>query len=113
MKNTKRMFGLFFLITILVSFTLFAGCSTFPTASLVKTVEVTYEIIGYVGPSFWSYNEAFKAAKAAYPEADAVIRIKGWLDDKIPATGYFGFFAVKFIPIEIVKEKPKKLEKIF
>jgi len=101
MKNTKSILGIIFLLVILMSAALFTGCSTFPTAPFVGNLQMSYEILGYVGFDYPSYEEAFKAAKAAFPAADAVIKVTGKVDDLlIPGSRTFGYYAVKFIPVE-------------
>jgi hypothetical protein len=75
---------------------IFAGCSTFPTLELRSTV-LTYDILGYVGADFASYDEALAAAKKIYPEVDTVAVVKGKLDNSmISVTRLYGYYAVKF-----------------
>ena len=106
MKMKKSVLGLIILLTIIVSAVVFAGCSTFMTVPVVNNVVMAYDVLGYVGDSYASYSEAFTAAKAKFPNADAVVKIKGIMDDNIiPATGFFGFYAIKF------KTVPKEAKK--
>ena len=101
MKNTKKIFGFTFLLLIMMFAASFTGCSSFPTAPLVGNVQMSYEILGYVGHNYPSYEAAFTAARAAYPNADAVIKINGRVNDQLfPGTRTFGFYAVKFVPGE-------------
>jgi hypothetical protein len=99
---TKKINGIFIGFVIVMVATLFASCSSFPTMS-VKSLEVSYDVLGYVGNTFSTYDEAFTAAKAKYPQADAVVRAKAKMDDKSLAefklfsrTGFVGYYAVKF-----------------
>jgi len=102
----KNLLGLILILTIVVSAAVFAGCSTFITVPVVNNVAMSYDVLGYVGDSYASYSEAFTAAKAKFPNADAVVKIKGIMDDNIiPATGFFGFYAIKF------KTVPKEAKK--
>jgi len=102
----KNLLGLILLLTIIVSAVFFAGCSTFITVPVVNNVAMSYDVLGYVGDSYSSYSEAFTAAKAKFPNADAVVKIKGVLDDNfIPTTGFFGFYAIKF---KTIPKEPKK-----
>jgi len=106
MKMKKSVLGLILLLTIIVSAAVFAGCSTFITIPVVNNVAMSYDVLGYVGDSYASYSEAFTAAKVKFPNADAVIKIKGVLDDDfIPAIGFFGFYAIKF---KTIPKEPKK-----
>ncbi|MDR2658758.1 MAG: hypothetical protein LBC27_02045 [Spirochaetaceae bacterium] len=96
----------------------FAGCSTFPTLAVIPGVSYSYTILGYVGDSFNSYEEAFAAAKLAYPTADAVVAIKGTADDyDLTKMHLFskpiilGYYAVNFKEKEI--EPRKKIFGIF
>jgi hypothetical protein len=71
---------------------------------------VTYTLLGYVGNSFDSYDDAFAAAKRTYPSADAVVVIKGKADDKLnghlfKARILLGYYAVKFKETEIPPRK--------
>jgi hypothetical protein len=68
---------------------------------------MSYDVLGYVEDSYPSYSEAFAAAKAKFPNANAVVKIKGVLDDNlIPVTGFFGYYAIKFktVPKEVKKK---------
>jgi len=111
MKKRKSILGLIVLLTIMMSVVFITGCSTFPTAPLIRDVEMSYDILGYVGFEYASYSEAIAAARTAYPNADAVIRVKGMMDDNlIPQSGYFGYYAIKF---KTVPKTPKGLLALF
>lgn len=109
----KHVTGLIAVLAIVMSAAFFAGCSSFPTAQVRNNIEMSYEVLGYVGPDFASYDEAFTAARATFSNANAVIRVRGRLDDNlIPARSFFGYYAIRFIPVE---KEPKKglIQRIF
>jgi hypothetical protein len=100
----KSVFG-GILVTLLVFGLVLTGCSTFPSANL-KPSAVSYDILGYVGADFGTYDEAFTAARIAYPSADGVIVVKAKADDNVlPALLaqpiHMGYFAVKLKQSEI------------
>ena len=102
----KRKSVLIAALVVVMSAALFAGCSTFPTIEAKASIDANYSIIGYVGESFSSYNEAFAAAREAYPEAQGVIQIKGRANNSlIPKSLLMGFYAVKF---EMTEKEPRK-----
>jgi hypothetical protein len=90
-------------------------CTTYPTQSLVKTKDLTYTVLGYVGRDFASYEEAVLAAQKKYANADAVVAITGTgtnilvQDMKfalIPWSQLLGLSAVKF------EERPALSERL-
>jgi hypothetical protein len=109
-KNTQNVLGLIVGSAIAMSATLFASCSSFPTAALMPAA-ISYSVLGYVGDSFAGYDEAFKAAKQKYSNADAVIAVKATADD-LPLPDLItarkvilGYYAVKFGAAEKAEEK--------
>jgi hypothetical protein len=115
MVTKKSLVALFAVIALGVSAALFAGCATYPTQSLVRTKDLTYTVLGYVGREFSSYEEAVLAAQKKYSNADAVIAITKvgtniLVHDMkfalIPWTQLLGLYAIKF------EERPAMSERI-
>lgn len=115
MVTKKRFFGLLVLVSIVVPATLFVSCATYPTQSLVRTKDLTYTIVGYVGRDFSSYEEAVIAAQKKYPNSDAIMAVTATgtnilvHDMKlalIPWTQLLGLYAIKF------EERPAMSERI-
>ena len=111
----KKFLGLLVGAAIVVSMALFASCATYPTQSLVKTKDLTYSVIGYVGMKFSNYEEAIVAAKKQYSHADAVIAVTKvgtniLVNDMefalIPWSQLLGIYAVKF------EERPAMSERV-
>jgi spermidine/putrescine-binding protein len=74
---------------------LLAGCSTVPTVK--ASGSVSYTLLGYVGPSYANYDDAFVAAQQKYPEAQGVVLVTAKADNSlIPVQLALGFYAVKF-----------------
>jgi hypothetical protein len=104
-KKTQKILGLIAGLAIVMSATLFASCSTFPTSTLASTT-TSYIILGYLGDSFGSYNEAFELAKQKYPDTDAVISVKATTDNSlISQKVILGYYAVKFTDVEKAEKK--------
>jgi hypothetical protein len=107
----KNIFALITGLAIVVPAVLFASCSTYPTSKLESTT-TGYTTLGYVGASFASYDEAFSAAKASYPDADGVIAVTGKADDSIFSRNVLiGYYAIKFSGT--VKSEQKKFLGVF
>jgi hypothetical protein len=122
MERNLRFFRVFTGVVIAMWATLFAGCSTFPSAELVSNQQISYTVLGIVnGGPFTTYASALQAAQKAYPEADAVIAVKADFDDLdsgmghlYRSSGVIGYFAVQFK--KETTEKPAKtgfIHKIF
>jgi hypothetical protein len=104
MANKKNSFIIIGFVVVMLM-TLFVSCSTFPTAPF-STKGFSCSVLGYVGDSFGSYNEAFTVAREKYPNADAVIVIQGTADDNlIPVKKLLGYYAVKFVESEAAPRK--------
>ena len=58
------MFGVVLIFGLVIT-----SCSTFMSVQVNPGSGFTYDILGYVGSDFNSYDEAFAAAKNAYPAA--------------------------------------------
>jgi hypothetical protein len=80
------------------------SCSTFPTTT-VNAATLSYDILGYVGAGFYSYEAAFTAAKEIFPETDAVVVVTAVANDNIiPQKKVMGYYAVKFKQVEANKK---------
>ncbi|GHV77531.1 hypothetical protein AGMMS49942_23520 [Spirochaetia bacterium] len=84
------------MLALVLAFGMVTGCSTFATVPASGGAE--YEILGYLGSSYGSHDEAFTAAKQQYPEAQGVVIVTGKADNNlIPQKLVYGFYAIKFV----------------
>ena len=107
MKTNKKYHGLIVGLIIVMLATLFASCSTFPTAEMNR-MTLSYEVLGFVGSigSFSSYDAALTAAKEKFPNADGVITVSAKADNKLfSAKKDLGYYAIKFTNFQVVEKK--------
>jgi hypothetical protein len=95
MAKRKRI-GVIAGLGIVLAAAALSSCSTFPVAT-VQSAVMGMDVLGYVGASFATYDEALAVAREKYPNADAVVEARAIADNNIISVKkVMGYYAVKF-----------------